>query len=314
MSPAAAIENPIFRTYLAIVGTLVIAGGLTIFFLRVATKRDVSHAWKSYRGWLVMIPLVFAAIFLGRIATIAFLTIVAVIGFKEYARATGLYRDWIMTGAVYLAIIAAGVTAAIDDPNQHTPGWYGLYMALPVYTISVLLALPIVRNRSQGQLQSISLAILGYLYIGWMFGHLGFLANSENAYGYILYLLFAVELNDVAAYTFGKFFGRHPLRSNISPKKTWEGAVGALLVSLALPWLLRFSLPHFGALQLVLAGLIVGIGGQLGDLVISVIKRDLGVKDMGAVLSGHGGILDRIDSLIFVSPLFFHMTRFFYGL
>ena len=95
-----------------------------------------------------------------------------------------------------------------------------------------------------------------------------------------------MELNDVAAFTCGKLFGRHPLRSNISPKKTWEGSLGALAVSLALPWLMRFSFPHFSAAELVLTGLIVGIAGQLGDLSISVIKRDLGIKDMGAVLGG----------------------------
>jgi phosphatidate cytidylyltransferase len=129
-----------------------------------------------------------------------------------------------------------------------------------------------------------------------------------------LYLVFAVELNDVAAFTCGRLFGRHPLRRTISPKKTWEGSLGALAVSLVLPWLLHFSFPHFGPLQCILTGLIVGIGGQLGDLSISVIKRDLGVKDMGALIQGHGGILDRIDSLIFVAPLFLHMARYFYGL
>jgi phosphatidate cytidylyltransferase len=124
-----------------------------------------------------------------------------------------------------------------------------------------------------------------------------------------MYLLFAVEFNDIAAFMFGKLFGRHPLRSNVSPKKTWEGSLGALSVSLVLPWLMRFSFPHFSALELVLVGLIVGIAGQLGDLSISVIKRDLGIKDMGAVLEGHGGILDRVDSLIYVAPLFFHLVR-----
>jgi phosphatidate cytidylyltransferase len=109
-------------------------------------------------------------------------------------------------------------------------------------------------------------------------------------------------------------FGRHPLRSEISPNKTWEGALGALAVSMVLPWLLRFSFPFFGVTQLILTGLIVGIGGLLGDLSISVIKRDIGTKDMGAAIPGHGGILDRIDSLIYVAPLFMHMAGYYYRL
>ena len=159
-----------------------------------------------------------------------------------------------------------------------------------------------------------SLGIVGFIYIGWMFGHLGFLANAVNAYGYLLYVVFATELSDVAAFTFGRMFGRHPLRSEISPGKTWEGALGALAVSMVLPWLLRFSFPEFGTRELILTGLIVGIGGQLGDLSISVIKRDIGTKDMGALIPGHGGILDRIDSLIYVAPLFMHMAGYYHEL
>ncbi|MEJ2132202.1 MAG: phosphatidate cytidylyltransferase, partial [Gammaproteobacteria bacterium] len=122
-----------------------------------------------------------------------------------------------------------------------------------------------------------------------------------------------VEVNDVAAFTFGKLFGGRKLRENISPNKTVAGSLGAIGVSLLTPWALWFSLPQFDALHLILTGLIVGIGGQLGDLVISYIKRDIGIKDMGSAISGHGGILDRIDSMIFVAPLFFHMVRWFHG-
>jgi phosphatidate cytidylyltransferase len=146
-----------------------------------------------------------------------------------------------------------------------------------------------------------------------MFMHLGFLANTPNPYGYLLYLLLAVPLNDIAAYTCGKTFGKHKLREEISPNKTLEGSLGAIAISMALPWLLWFSFPHFEPLHLILTGLIVGIGGQLGDLVISFIKRDIGIKDMGTVLEGHGGILDRVDSMIFVAPIFFHMVRWFHG-
>jgi len=262
----------------------------------------------------VMVPLILGVIFLGRIASIVFFTTVGIFGFKEFARATGLYRDWYMTGAVYLAIIVTGCTSLPTDARQGVPGWYGMFMAWPVFATSGILLIPILRNRVQGQLQAIALSVVGFIYFGWMFGHLAFLANAKYAYAYLLFVLFAVELNDVAAFTFGKLFGRHPLRSNISPKKTWEGALGALAVSLALPWLLYFTFPHLEPRDLILIGLIVGIGGQLGDLAISVIKRDLGIKDMGAAIPGHGGILDRIDSLIYVAPLFLHTVRYFHDL
>src|SRR2546421_6045395 len=113
-------------------------------------------------------------------------------------------------------------------------------MALPAFVVAVILVIPVVRNRARDQLQLLALAILGFVYFGWMFGHLAFLANSASAYSYLGYLVLAVALNDVAAYTCGKLFGRRLLRSNISPKKTWEGAVGALAVSSLVPWALLF--------------------------------------------------------------------------
>ena len=223
-----AMRSPVFRGYLVVlVGLLVVAGALLVL-LRFVLKKNVDHAWKAYRGWLVMIP--------------------------------------------------------------------------------------ILRDRAKGQLQLIALSVVGFMYVGWMFLHLAYLANAKNAYGYLLFLLFAVPLNDIAAFTFGRTFGKRQLRENISPNKTWAGAISALAVSMLLPWLVRFSFPEFGTLQLILTRLIVGIGGQLGDLTISVIKRDIGIKDMGALIEGHGGVLDRVDSLIYVAPLFFHMARYFYGL
>jgi len=314
MTPSAALKSDVFLVYLSIVGGLLVVSVLAIAILGWGLKRDVGHAWKSYRGWLVMIPLVFLCIFLGREATIVFFTLVTIFAFREFARATGLRSDWGMVGTVYLGIVAVGAISLIPDPNLNVPGWYGLFAILPVYVIAAVLLIPIVRNRAEGQLQAIALAIVGFLYMGWMFGHLVYLANAKYAYGYLLYLLFAVELNDVAAYTCGRLFGRHQLRSNISPKKTWEGSLGAIAVSMALPWALHFSFPHFTWVQLVLTGLLVGVAGQLGDLSMSVIKRDLGTKDMGTLIRGHGGILDRIDSMIYVAPLFFHMVRWFHGL
>ena len=307
-----AIRNPVFLCYVVIAGTLLVLSGLLLAALK-AYGRDVSSPLRTYRGWLIMIPIVLATLLLGRAATIAGVTLLAAFGFREFARATGLYDDWWMTIIVYLAIFALGSVSLMTDPRLDQPGWYGFFMALPTFVIALILLLPVVRNRAKGELQNVALAIFGFIYFGWMFMHLGFLANMENAYGYLLFLIFAVEINDVAAFTFGKMFGKRKLREHISPNKTLAGSIGAMAVSLLLPWLLWFSFPHFSPALLILTGLIVGIGGQLGDLVISYIKRDIGIKDMGATIEGHGGILDRVDSMIFVAPIFFHMVRWFSG-
>ena len=314
MSLAAFLDTEIFRFYAGAILAVLLAAGGVLLLLRWRAPAAAEHAWRAYLGWLVIVPVVLGAIVLGRVATIALFTLVAMLGFKEFARATGLYRDWVMTCVVYAGILAIGVVCAMDDPTFGTAGWYGLFVALPAFVIAAILMVPIARNQAKGQLQLMALAIAGFLYIGWMFGHLSFLANATNAYGYILFLIFAVAVNDVAAFAFGRLFGRRPLRSNISPGKTWEGACGALVVSMALPWALWFSLPDFTPRELILTGLIVGVGGQLGDLSISVIKRDIGVKDTGALIRGHGGILDRIDSLIYTAPLFFHMAGYFHDM
>lgn len=312
MSIDQALQSDIFLTYVAIVAALLVFAGLVLGGLRLLGK-DVSAPARTYRGWLIMIPIVFGTLLLGREATIIGVALLAVIGFKEFARATGLYDDWWMTGTVYLAMAALCIVSLMPDPRLAQFGWYGFFMALPVFVVAVILLLPVLRNRAKGQLQNVSLAILGFVYFGWMFMHLGFLANTSNPYGYLLFLLFAVEINDVAAYTFGKLFGKRKLREEISPNKTLGGSVGAFSAAMVLPWLLWFSFPNFEPLHLVLTGIIVGIGGQLGDLVISYIKRDIGIKDMGTVIKGHGGILDRVDSMIFVAPIFFHMVRWFHG-
>jgi phosphatidate cytidylyltransferase len=220
-----------------------------------------------------------------------------------------------MTLAGYLLVLAAGVVTLVRDPTDGSPGWYGLYMALPVCAVVVFALIPILRNRAQEQLHFMSMAVLGFLCVGWMFLHVALLADNPGGMGYLLYLLLAVEVNDVAAFTFGSLLGRsgiHPLRSRISPNKTWEGAIGALAVSILLTWLVRsVSFSSFAPVQLLVAALVVSIGGQIGDLTMSVIKRDLGVKDMGGLIPGHGGVLERIDSLIFAAPLFVYMIRIF---
>ncbi|MGB7875630.1 MAG: phosphatidate cytidylyltransferase [Anaerolineales bacterium] len=305
------LNNAVFQSYAILIGGLIVLTGITLVSLDKIFHKDVSSIWSIYRGWLIMVPIFFVFILLGRIFMIFGVFGLSMYGFIEFSRATRLNKNTWITRIVYLGIITVAVFAWVRDLKTGYYGAYGFFMALPVYVVSLLFLVPILQNHYKGQLQYLTLGITGFIYFGWMFGHFGFLADSDYAINYILYLAFAVEIADISAYTFGRIFGRHKLRSNISPNKTIEGAFGSLVISLCLPWLFRATFPEFGTLQLILTGLIVGIGGQLGDLIISVIKRDVGIKDMGTLIPGHGGVLDRIDSLIFVAPLFFHMTRYF---
>src|SRR6266540_645599 len=130
MSPSAAIESSVFWFYLLFVAVLLVVAGIVLTVLRWVLKKNVDDAWRSYLGWLVMIPVLAAAIFLGREVTIVFFTGVGLLGFREFARATGLHTDRYMTVGVCLGIIAAGVVVLLPVRPQLTPGCCDLFMTL----------------------------------------------------------------------------------------------------------------------------------------------------------------------------------------
>jgi phosphatidate cytidylyltransferase len=116
----------------------------------------------------------------------------------------------------------------------------------------------------------------------------------------------------VAQYLWGKAFGRHQITPTVSPNKTVEGLIGGIITTTILSYLLAPLLTPLDRWDSISAGLMISTGGFLGDITISALKRDLGVKDSGQLIPGHGGILDRIDSLTYTAPLFFHFLRFYY--
>src|SRR5207249_2532249 len=134
----------------------------------------------------------------------------------------------------------------------------------------------------------------------------------------LLWLILCVEFNDVFAYIVGKSLGRARLAPNTSPNKTVAGAVGAIILTTVLAAGLGsivFSSTAVGSpLKLILLGLILSSAGQLGDLTLSSIKRDLGIKDWAATFPGHGGLLDRFNSLLFAAPAVFHYVGYFRGI
>jgi len=301
-----AFREPIFHFYAAVWLGILLGSGAILGALALLKRGDpgVRSMLLTYRSWWLILPLIALPLGLGRRASIVAFTFLSLACFHEFARATGLYRDRWFTGAVFLAILCLNYVAWIR--------WYGMFLVLPMYAVALLLILPVLRNRTEGMIQNAGLSIMGFLYFGWFLGHLSYLTNLHNALPYLLFLTLAVAVNDVAAFATGKLFGRTLLVPRVSPRKTWGGAIGCVVVTGILVWVLRSRLPGFGPVQLFLATLIVGVGGQLGDLVISFVKRDVGVKDLGTILPGHGGWLDRFDSLIFVTPLFFHMVAFYF--
>jgi phosphatidate cytidylyltransferase len=143
------------------------------------------------------------------------------------------------------------------------------------------------------------------------------MANDADYRPILLMLLLTVELNDVFAFIAGKLIGRRQLVPLTSPNKTIGGALGALVLTGTLAAVIGHFVflggPMDSPLLLLGLGLIISVAGQLGDLMLSSIKRDLGIKDMGRVIPGHGGILDRFDSLILVAPAVFHYVGYFRG-
>jgi phosphatidate cytidylyltransferase len=139
-------------------------------------------------------------------------------------------------------------------------------------------------------------------------------ASNPNAGGpgLVLFLVFLTQFNDVAQYLWGKTLGRHKIIPKVSPNKTWEGFLGAVATTTLLSLLLSGWLTPMSWRVAIAAGLLISIAGFVGDVTISALKRDIGLKDSGSMLPGHGGILDRIDSLTYTAPLFFHFIYYLY--
>ena len=128
----------------------------------------------------------------------------------------------------------------------------------------------------------------------------------------LLFLLVMTQFNDVAQYVWGKSFGKHKIVPKVSPNKTWQGFIGGTLTVVTVSYFAAPYLTPLTATQGLVGGVIIALSGFIGDLVISSVKRDLRIKDTSQFIPGHGGILDRVDSLMFTAPLFFHYLYYLY--
>ena len=285
----------------AVVGLLSATGRIT-----PALRHEL---WLRTGSWAVLLPLMLGPVLLGRAWTIGAVTLLGLLCLREFDRATGLFREPVMTATAALGILAVNF-AALDR-------WYNFFMALIPLTVGVLAIVSIPGDRPGGYIQRTGLAIIAFMLFGTGLAHLGYMSNDLNYRPIVLMLLAAVAINDVFAFTCGKLIGGPKLLPATSPNKTVSGAVGALVCTSALVALLARPIFHGTALDrwhlLLGLGAIVSVAGQAGDLMLSSIKRDLGIKDMGAVIPGHGGLLDRFNSLLLVAPATFHYIAYYVG-
>jgi len=265
--------------------------------------------WRRYWSWAVLIPVLLTPILLGAFWTIVGIGALSIFCYREYARAVGLFREKLLSLLIVVGIVA--ITFAVLDH------WYNFFSALTPLAIATLIAAAILQDEPKGYIQRVALSILGFGLFGTCMGHIGYMANDEDYRPRVILLLLSVEANDVFAFLSGKTLGRRKLCPNTSPNKTIAGALGALVLTTLLVtgvgWFVFAGTDLQSWPLLALLGALVSLSGQLGDLALSSIKRDLGLKDMGVLIPGHGGLLDRFDSLLLAAPVYFHFVGYYVG-
>lgn len=196
--------------------------------------------------------------------------------------------------------------------------WYGMFIIfIPVHAFLFIHLKMVLEGETKGFLQAASSIQWGLMITVFSLSHMAYfmvLPQNEPMVGrsLLLFLVFLTQINDVAQFCFGKAFGKSPILPKVSPKKTVEGFLGGVLTTVSLAYFLAPGLTPFQPLQAIAAGLIISVGGFFGDVTMSAVKRDLGIKDASNLIPGHGGILDRIDSLTYTAPFLFHFTRYLY--
>jgi phosphatidate cytidylyltransferase len=265
------------------------------------------------KAWWVMVVLIAIAFALGKTGVLVLFAFCSFAALREFITLTSTRRgDHIALATAFFIVL----------PLQYLLigyAWYGLYsIFIPVY---VFLGLPIIaalRGDTTEYISRIAEVQWGLMVSVFCVSHAPALLTlpipgfeGQNAM-LIVFLITVVQASDVLQYVWGKLIGRRKIAPRLSPSKTIEGFIGGVASATALGAALWWITP-FTWWQAGLMALVVNLMGFCGGLVMSAIKRDRGVKDWGQMIEGHGGMLDRLDSVIFAAPVFFHLTRFWWA-
>ena len=248
----------------------------------------------------VLIPIVILITHFGGLPFTLFVALMAVLAYREFCQ---------MFSAFGPALVAGGIAALVVCLSFDLVAASSLEMLTVV--LMALLFERLVRTDRSMFARSIATTILGVMYTGWLLGHFILLRNLDARYqtlaikgSHLVYLVLILTWSyDTFAYMIGTFLGQHRIFSKVSPSKTLEGTIAGFAGCILAAFVVRATLVRsLGAWHAVSIGLIIAVFAQIGDLVESMLKRSTGVKDSSHILPGHGGILDRFDSLLFAGP------------
>jgi phosphatidate cytidylyltransferase len=265
-------------------------------------------------SWWGMVILLAIAILAGKPGVAVLFALASFAALREFITLTTHNRadHWSLVAAFFLVL-----------PLQYgfvLTDWYGMYSVfVPVYAFLLLPVLSALRGNPKDFLIRVSETQWALMVCVYCLSHVPALLYLQIP-GFegrnvllIAYLIFVVQLSDVMQYVWGKLLGRRPVAPSLSPSKTWEGLVGGVVTASAVGTALWWMTP-FTPLQAAGICLLLTLMGFFGGLVMSAIKRDRGVKDWGHLIAGHGGFIDRLDSVLFAAPIFFHVTRYLWSL
>jgi phosphatidate cytidylyltransferase len=301
--------------FTGVTGALLIAS-LIAFVLRKRSGGRPSPVLDNLeariKAWWIMVLLLSGTLIAGRHAVILLFAFVSFAALREFLTLTRT------RGADHAALFVSFFVVLPVQYGLIWADWYGFFAVLiPVYAFLILPILAVLFADPKEFLNRTAEAQWGLMISVYCISHVPALLNLDlpgfrgRSALLIVFLLIVVQSSDVLQYVWGKLFGRRKVAPEISPSKTVEGLVGGVLCSTALGAALWKFTP-FQPWEAALMAFVISMMGFLGGLVMSAIKRDRGVKDWGQLIEGHGGMLDRLDSVAFSAPIFFHLTRYFF--
>lgn len=282
-------------------------------FMQIAFKKDMENMWIRLKSFCLIVLFFTAAFCFNKITAFLFLALISYLSLKEFLsliptrktdRNVLLWAYWSIPISYYIIYIK----------------WATLfYLWIPLYMFILLSMRMVMASNVNGFLKNLAVLQYGLMTTVYALGYLGLLAiipikyNPQGgAVGLLLFILVFTVSNDFLQMFSGKTFGKHKIIPKVSPNKTWEGLIGGVIGSTVLAVVMGRFLTPFSVGQLIFLGSALSVFGFFGDVTMSAIKRDLGVKDTSTLIPGHGGILDRLDSLLFTAPLFFHYFAYTY--